>query len=603
MKIWHLRLVYRPATVASYASCISVYYEKAQVQLFFYMTVANNVIPIKPNTKIKPGAEYVAGSPYGVDMPRVLGQYDDTSLRTGLGNISHVIIEEMLTDPDVFAGLMLIALMAMNEDMMITPAVTESALQVNQKDEITAPPDTLNTGLPAAPANKKPQDSTTQQNKDNIPATDAPNDADDTAPMPVAASLATDPRVERAKEIADFCQRQYDRVPKIAATLFQLCFEGMAHGNKVAEQVLEIAPRGTDKGKWCLKALKPKPREAIAFVVDTYMNELGMLGALPGQSSVIQTSMVADMSDVIPREKFAVFTYRPKDNDPRGQSALNAALNGWDMKRRTFPEYLLFLMVSAIPGILATVAAGQDEITLYEDDGVTERKDENGEAITIQAHQFLLNMLSKMRNHQVGVAPEGTEFTLLEANSEGEVFTRALDKFGSEITMAILFQQLATRDSTHQTKGATGSQARVIDQIVWWVRDTIADMVRYDIFKPLVRYNFGDEDADELLPKTSLGDTEARDWSQDAQAVKALADICTESQLDHLFTQIGIPLPTEAERAFKRMAKQLAQESQKKGLQDDGDTTGDEEEDTAPGGNATGKAGKKAPATIKEGNK
>jgi hypothetical protein len=562
----------------------------AQVQLFFYMTPSNNVIPIKPNTKIKPGAEYVSGSPYGAAMPRVLGQYDDTSLRTGLGNISHVIIEEMLADPDVFAGLMLIALMAMNEDMMITPAVTESALQINKKDEAADTGDPLENPTPKTNL----PDTTKNNQKDNIPALDAPDDADDTAPMPAA----TDPRVERAKEIADFCQRQYDRVPKIAATLFQLCFEGMAHGNKVAEQVLEIAARGTDTGKWCLKALKPKPREAIAFVVDAYMNELGMLGALPGQASVVQTTMVADMSEVIPREKFAVFTYRPKNNDPRGQSALNAALNGWDMKRRTFPEYLLFLMVSAIPGIIATVAAGQDEVTLYEDDGVTTKKDENGEPITIQAHQFLLNMLGKMRNHQVGVAPEGTDFTLLEANSEGEVFTRALDKFGSEITMAILFQQLATRDSTHQTKGATGSQARVIDQIVWWVRDTIADMVRYDIFKPLVRYNFGDEDADELLPKTSLGDTEARDWSQDAQAVKALADICTESQLNHLFTQIGIPLPTEAERAFKRIAKQLAQESQKKDLQDDGEGTGDgqEEGDTEPD-KAKGKGGK--PPTIK----
>jgi phage gp29-like protein len=68
-----------------------------------------------------------------------------------------------------------------------------------------------------------------------------------------------------------------------------------------------------------------------------------------------------------------------------------------------------------------------------------------------------------------------------------------------------------------------------IDLIVFWLRDTAAEMVRYDIFKPLVRYNFGEDAADELLPKTSYGDTEARDWAVDAAAAAKLAANLTES--------------------------------------------------------------------------
>jgi hypothetical protein len=82
--------------------------------------------------------------------------------------------------------------------------------------------------------------------------------------------------------------------------MFQMVFEGMAHGNKVAEQVLEVAERGEDAGRWCLKTLKPKPREAVAFVVDAFNNEIGMLGAKPGQMAVVQTTIVADDRDIIP---------------------------------------------------------------------------------------------------------------------------------------------------------------------------------------------------------------------------------------------------------------------------------------------------------------
>jgi hypothetical protein len=539
----------------------------------------SNVVPIKPNTKIKPGAEYVSGSPYAVDMPRVLPQYEENLRVGGKAYLTHQLIDEMLCDPDVFAALMLLSLMALSEEILITPAVTESTTEIHSKEPL---PD-VSTELPT-------------EQKDNVPAAGAVGSPDAAKPTPKPAN----PKVQRAKEIADFCKYNYNRVPKLAAVIFSMCFEGMAHGNKAAEQVLEIGATGDYAGKWLLQDLKPKPRESIAFVVDAYMNELGLIGAKPGQMAVTLNTFVPDSNDIIPREKFAVFTYRPKDKDPRGDTALQAALNGWDMKRRTFPEYLLFLMVSAIPGIIATLDPAAGEITVYEDDGLTPRKDADGNVITVEAHQFLLSMLGKMRNHQVGVAPAGTQFTMLQSNNKGEAFTQGLTTFSKEITMGMLFQHLATRDSEHQTKSSTGEQANVLDYIVWWLRDTLADMVRYDIFKPLVRYNFGDEDANELLPVCSYGDTDARSWAVDATAAGSLFPYATESQIDFLFTQLGIPLPTEAERAFKNMAKALSQQGQKAALQDSGDNTGDNSanNDKQPG-NAAGKAGNdKAPATT-----
>lgn len=567
---------------------------KHLASVVFFVPMASNVVKIRPDRQIKPGAEYVSGSPYMAANQRVLPQFDD--LASSPNVLSHQTIDNMLADPDVYAGLMLLALMALNEKLVITPAISETPAEIEAKQQDNADPTkpsdppVKDTVIPSDGSNGTSTEPATDKQGGN-PTVDP---TQDTEGQPAAAApVPADPQVQLAADIADFCQRQVDRVPKFAASMFQMVYEGMAHGNKVAEQVLEIAERGQDAGRWCLKTLKPKPRESVAFVVDAFNNEVGMLGAKPGQMSIVNTTIVPSERDVIPREKFAVFTYRPKDNDPRGQTALLAARNGWEMKQRSWPEYLLFLMVSAIPGILATLPGAADEQVVYEDDGVTPKYDSTGEVVKVSAAQFLLNMLSKMRNHQVGVAPDGTNFTLLEANSEGEVFTRALDKFGSEITMAILFQQLATRDSTHQTKGATGSQARVIDLIVFWLRDTAAEMVKYDIFKPMVRYNFGDDAADELLPKVSYGDTESKDWGTDAQAAAALADKLTESQWTHVTTQLGIPAPTESELAFKRMAKlALAQVQQDGGNTSDGDT-----KDTAPDA-GKGKGGK-PPTTTK----
>src|ERR1041384_4261159 len=132
----------------------------------------------------------------------------------------------MLNDPDVFAALMLLALMALNEKLLITPAITETTLEDNPAAD---------TATPAATTEGTTTDTSP---KDNIPTENAVDAT--TAPV----KKPTNPKVELAKEIADFCQRQVDRVAKFQAIIFAMVFEGMAHGNKVAEQTLEVAARG-----------------------------------------------------------------------------------------------------------------------------------------------------------------------------------------------------------------------------------------------------------------------------------------------------------------------------------------------------------------------
>jgi hypothetical protein len=526
---------------------------------------APNVTPIRPNPKVNGGREIVAGAQWFLNSPRSLPTLTDTESRDKL---TPEQIKGMLHDPDVYAGLMLICLMALNEKLLIRPAI-----EPELDDEPLPAPHVLVT--PTAPANPTEQKENVNGAPNSVPgakpatqaAVNTPADNQNT-PQPATATdppqikprkaKPLSPKEQLARDVSDFCQRQVNRVPKFASKMFQMVFDGLSFGNKTAEQIWDTETRGVDVDRWVLIDVKPKPYEALAFVLDPYNNHLGYIGAKPGMGLFVPINTIPDPDEIIPREKFLTFTYRPVDGDPRGNTHLDAAFNGVDMKRRGWPEYLLFMMVCAIPGILATLPDNIGEMTVYEDDGITPKIDPStGEVIKVSGYQFVLNLLGKMRNNQVGVAPDGSQFTVLNANGNGSVFTSYFSTVRKEITMAVLLQELATKDSQHQTKNSTGQQFRVIDLLVFWVRDTLAEMIRYDCFKPLVRYNFGDEVADELLPLCSYGDTEARNWATDATAAAQLAEHLENSQWDFVTAQLGIPAPTDSEIAFRKIARAL----------------------------------------------
>lgn len=509
---------------------------------------SSRIVEIKPGARIKQGAQYVAGQQWFTMQPRALPSTVDNTQRHQL---STETIEQMLHDPDVYAGIMLIVLMALSENIIVKPAL------MPDEQKAAATPDA----------------GTDAQQPANDPAQTQP--ANDTGTVPAESSTTTPPvdaRVQLAQDVADYIEREIKRIPSFKAVLFQMVFEGLAHGNKIGEKVYDIAKRGADAGRWVIKELCPLPRESVAFVADPFNHVVGFLGAQPGMGMVMHGGLApVDPALVIEPDKFFWFTYRPKDNSPIGQTIFDASHNGWDLKRRTWPEYLLFLMVAAIPGVLATLGKDADDQIIYEDDNVTPKRDADGEIVKVSASQFLLLLMQKIRNHQMLVAPEGTTFTLLEASTQGDAFGKAIRMFGGEITKGMLLQELATRDAEHQTKGSTGTQFTVVDHIIFWVRDIVAEMLKYRVFQYGVRQNFGDEAADELMPDMSLGDTEARDWAQDANAAAALADKLSESQWEHVTSQLGIPPPTDAERQLKAlMQKALLQKPVDNGNGNDG---------------------------------
>jgi hypothetical protein len=334
----------------------------------------------------------------------------------------------------------------------------------------------------------------------------------------------------RAQEIADFVADCLDDLdPSIDQTLWTL-FDALAYGSKVAEQVYAL-----DGGQLRLVSLKVKPRRTTAFVVDAYLNIVGIIGLMPGQPMPIVSSLLIDRPEeqpnLLPRDKFAILTNWPKDSDPRGTSVLRAAYRPWWDKQQTIPEYLKYLAQFASPSIVAT--APEDALPFVPD----------GDTTATTATQQIAAALSAFRNGTYLVLPFGTTTQVLTATGEGQAFMHAFDRFDRQISVAVLHQTLATNEAQHQSRAATTVHKDVLDLLILLGKRAGARMLKRDVFRPLVRFNFGEEAAKLLTPNASLGDVEAEDLSPRMTAIAQLADkgLVFPSQLPQLFADLKLP--------------------------------------------------------------
>jgi hypothetical protein len=382
----------------------------------------------------------------------------------------------------------------------------------------------------------------------------------------------------KAKEIADFCETNLKNLQRPLLKTLEMMLDALVWGNKVAEQVYE---RGTGKmkGKLVLKALKVKERRSLAFVVDPFKTVLGFVYAAPNSASIVNSMSYPDGSTILPREKFAVLSFREKDEDPRGNSWLRPSYNGYNLKQLNWPQYLTFLLRCAVPGLIGVAAENAPDEILRDANGAAVLDSAN-QPITITAVQALLNALIQFANNIAVTVPHGADVKPLEVKSNGEAFDKAIEIFNKEITKGILYQTLATSDATHQTKSSTEEQMGIVELIAWYLKGSVAQMIQSDILKPLVRYNYGDEAADEFLPTASLGDASRKDWEKAGDVVDKLLsnEELSPSQKQFLMTVIGLPSPTKEEMQERTKQKEKMQEQMSNG-NDTGKEDGDGKSD------------------------
>jgi hypothetical protein len=380
------------------------------------------------------------------------------------------------------------------------------------------------------------------------------------------AWAAADPedieRAERAAEYAAFVERcicgmEGQSLSDVAHELLI----ALAHGHKVAEIVLKPGT-GEDAGRLVLRAVKPKKRGHIAFVVDEWTNVAGLIGVKPGQGHMLsgQGVILGDVREsqgFVPREKVILFQHAVRDGDPRGTSALRSAYKPWFLKTQVLPEFFKFLKQFGSPGIVGKTPSGPGDSGFVPrvDDQGQPIVDANGMATLITAEQALLNALLGWANAAALVVKGGTEIDFLQSEGDGAAFRDALDYFDRQITLAILGTTGLTMEAKRDSQAAKSISQDVVQAKTSLQKGRLAEAITHDLFRLLIRVNFGDE-AVPLAPLAVLSQTEQQDVAKelDAMARAYAAGFIHESQLPALDARLGLP-----ERDMESIARERAE--------------------------------------------
>jgi hypothetical protein len=371
-----------------------------------------------------------------------------------------------------------------------------------------------------------------------------------------------DPDFDKSQEVKEFVERNLTQ--RLNQPFRQICYdllEGMATGHKVAELVYEYAGNDDDedKGKVCLKAVKVKPQRATAFVVDAYYNVVALIGLMPGQGAsamamqgiigipggnVASPAVGQNMPNaLLPREKFAVFTYRPQDADPRGTSILRPAYDPWFCKAQVKKDYLAYMARFASPSLIGYTP--EDSVAYPVSDSYANPTPDETTGVQgyLTPEQIMGATLASFRNGTYMVVPGGSKVEPLEATGNGEAFAAAFEFYNTEITKGIQYQTLATNEGQHQSRAASQTHENVKDMVIDFAKEALADCINWDIIYNLVRYNYGEDVARRLAPQVSFAGAAIQDFSNDATAIAALqtAGYIHTSQLQGIDSMLGLP--------------------------------------------------------------
>lgn len=395
-----------------------------------------------------------------------------------------------------------------------------------------------------------------------------------------------DPSYGRAKEARDLCERAFGSLgDALLPTLYDL-MDAIALGNRVAEIVYR-----RESGRLTLAALKCKPRHSHAFVVDPWMNLIGLLAIIPGEApSLVGGTILGDPSvirNLLPRSKFLILTFRGKNGDPRGQSYCRPAYDPWWTKQQVKPEYLKYLTQFAGPSLIGYTADQAADVPMYDTDGIAVLDEETGVQITTTPEQAMLAALQEFRNGTAAAFPFGSKVQPLEVQHVGTPFGDAFNIFDHQIAKAILGQTLATEQAEHQARAASQTHQDVLGLAVGFARRMLEGGLRY-VCERLTEYNFGPS-AIPLTPKVSLSETEQQDFATTGTTIARLHQVgyLHPSQLPEVDAKLDLPIrPPEAveqaQQALEAGLQAAAQQGQNGGpLAGEEPSEDDEDEEPA----------------------
>ena len=405
-----------------------------------------------------------------------------------------------------------------------------------------------------------------------LPELDPPEQADPTVDPtdlkgelepaePDAEQEAYDEDTELAQDIQEFCTRNLSNIrPPFAQTLFAL-LDAVAVGHKIAEKVWSDPiddPTDQDFGRTVLKKVKVKPNRTVAFVVDIYQNVIGIEGLMggTGMTNVVTGALIGNLTgtgsdrtgmlgNVLPLEKFVVFTNKPRDNDPRGTSDIRPAYIWWWRKQQIALEYMKYMARFASPGIVGTLAANLKPQGNAADGLGNVSFDSLGNRITTTSPtQAMGAQLAQFANGTWIVLPNGATVTPFAVSPGGDaVFLAGISQCDEQMEKSIALQTLASSNANTNARAASQTHQDIFDTMITFIKRSLEEVITQDVIYYMVLYNFGLDAARRLCPKFVLSKTEQHNFSEQASAISSLnsSGVLHPSQLPGVDAMLGLP--------------------------------------------------------------
>lgn len=355
--------------------------------------------------------------------------------------------------------------------------------------------------------------------------------------------LAREQEIERfklAKKYADFATRAFDNLETPLRDVLDDMMDALPYGNRVAEKVFEdVQDKDFGQTLLTLKIIKVKPRSSTIFVVDRFKNLKGFKVWI----KVKEDGVEQYKQKILDKSKFMVLTYGGKDGDPRGSSIFEAIYTAWSLKQELWPEYLRWLIYSAIPPIVGYTSNEVQSKKVLRDINTGELiTDVDGNPVYESDVGALLSALVQIRNASAIALPYGAKVEAITSSVSGDPFKGFRDVLNEEIEMALILQTLATSDSRHNTRAASQTHVTILDDLVWRIKGQLVDMLTNQVLKHLMTTNFANFDMS-LLPVISLGDTSRRDFATDVAEIGGLytSGFIGESQKVGIDRILGLP--------------------------------------------------------------
>jgi phage gp29-like protein len=155
------------------------------------------------------------------------------------------------------------------------------------------------------------------------------------------------------------------------------------------------------------------------------------------------------------------------------------------------------------------------------------------------------DVLTAFRNASVAVFsdPEGgTRVQPVEASGNGEAFLHAFEVEDREIVKAILTATLSAGEGEHASRAQAGVHQDVTQTLYGQIKGVVAAMLRRQVLRRLVTYNYGAKLA-RLTPRASLGTVTKEDLAKIWTAVAALetSGYLDRSQRQPLDVKVSLP--------------------------------------------------------------